>query len=233
MALYAVTILPIAELISWLFIIASSYGYLGAFIMSFLTSIILFAPLPYLLIVFALSAPSLGLNPIFLALASALGAAFGKVVVYYIGFGGRKLLSEEHRRSLEFAKLIMNKYGAIAVFIFALTPLPDDILYIPLGIIGYSILNFFTWCLIGKFLMTLSVTLAGYYSITWVSFLIAGSPRHWGITIALITIVFLIASIYVTIKIDWEKVFTRYMGKKIKVLNDMPKLKKQKSRKKS
>jgi len=222
-------ILTIRELFLWLYVIASSYGYLGAFVMSFLACLILFMPLPYLIIVFALSAPSLGLNPVVLALVSALGATLGKVVVYYIGFGGRKLLSEERRRSLEFAKLILNKYGPIAVFFFALTPLPDDILYIPLGIIGYSILSFFTWCMIGKFLMTLLVTLTGYYSIAWVSDLIVQRPPHGTtmlIAAMLITVVFIIVSIYITIKIDWEKVFIKYMGKKIKFLNDTPKLKK-------
>lgn len=207
--------MTIGDFIAWIYILTQNYGYLGASILSFLSSLILFIPIPYLLIVFGLSAPSFGLNPVILALTSTLGATLGKIVIYYIGVGGRKLLGEERRKSLEFGKLVVGKYGALAVFLFAITPLPDDVLYIPLGIIGYNVLNFFAYCFIGKFLLTLVVTLGGQYSISRASHFFM--RERVDIIGVVITLILIIASVYATIKIDWEKIFLKYAPKPTEV----------------
>jgi membrane protein YqaA with SNARE-associated domain len=216
--------LTIEELIAWIYFLTQNYGYLGAAILSFLSSLILFIPIPYLLIVFGLSAPSFGLNPVVLALVSALGATLGKIVIYYIGVGGRKLLGEERRKRLEFGKLVVGKYGALAIFIFAVTPLPDDVLYIPLGLIGYNVLNFFLYCFLGKFLMTLVVTLGGEQSLAWSSRFFM--ERRGNIIGVVMTLILIVVSVYATIKIDWEKLFLKYAPKTMKVLKKLEDIRK-------
>ena len=201
--------LTLEELAIWLYEIAQAYGYLGSFLLSFLSNLILFAPIPYLLIIFWLSATH-SIDPITIGIISAIGAAFGKVAVYYIGRGSRKVLDEKEHRDLEFARLIMEKYGVIAIFLLAATPSPDDALYIPLGMMRYNVLKFFISCLLGKILMTLVVSFGGHYSVGWMSSLLGGGGV-WSIAV---TIIFIIASVYMTVKLDWEKLFYKYFSRK-------------------
>lgn len=201
--------MTLEELTMWLYEIAQAYGYLGSFLLSFVSNLILFAPIPYLLIIFWLSAtPSI--DPITMGIISAIGAAFGKVTIYYIGRGSRRLLNEKKHKDLEFARLIMEKYSILAIFLFAVTPSPDDALYIPLGMMRYSVLKFFISCLLGKILMTLVVSFGGHYSVGWMSSLLGGG----GIWSIAVTIIFIIASVYMTVKIDWEKLFHKYFSRK-------------------
>lgn len=195
------------QLTLWFYGFAQTYGYFGSFILSVLSNLIIFVPIPYLLIVFWLSTV---LNPWVLAIVSGFGATVGKVIVYHIGVGGRKLLSEDQKKKLEFAKQIMNKYGALAIFIIAVTPIPDDILYLPLGMMRFDLLQFFFYCLLGKIVLTAIITVGGHYSYTWVSYLLGGRESIW--TLILI-VVFIVASVYATIKIDWEDLFYRYFSK--------------------
>jgi len=204
---------PIEDIVIWLFAVAVTYGYFGAFLMSFLGSLIFFIPIPYWLIVIWLTAPVFGLNPTILALTSALGATCGKLVSYYIGFFSRGVLSEKRQRQLDFARKVMNKYGAIAIFIMAVTPSPDDVLYIPLGMMKYNPLNFLILCFVGKFLLTLIITWGGRYSLSYIPMAFSAAG---GIAGMIITLGFILLSVYATVKIDWEKIFMKYAAKKVK-----------------
>jgi len=206
--------LSLEELTMWLYDLARTYGYFGSFFLSLLSNLILFAPIPYLLMIFWLSA-SPSVDPILIGVSSALGATFGKVIVYYIGRGSRKLLDEKERKDLEFARLITEKYGVIAIFLFAATPSPDDALYIPLGMMGYNVLKFFISCLLGKILLTLVVSFGGHYSIGWMGSLLGGG----GVWSIVATVFFIIASVYMTIKIDWERLFRKYFSRRLSEKN--------------
>jgi len=85
------------------------------------------------------------------ALAVALGAALGKVVVF---FTSRKIGEAVMGREAEYAKRLfekISKWGIdLAVVAFAASPLPDDVLYIPLGMAGYDLRRFFVAVLAGK-----------------------------------------------------------------------------------
>ena len=48
---------------------------------------------------------------------------------------------------------LFDRYGPAAIFFFALTPLPDDLLFIPLGVMRYPFLKAFIPALFGKTLM--------------------------------------------------------------------------------
>lgn len=74
---------------------------------------------------------------ILLILSSALGATLGKVLIYFIGKGFSKLLSQRSRKNLELFNKIAKKSLALAIFVFAALPLPDDVLYLPLGLTGF------------------------------------------------------------------------------------------------
>ncbi|MDQ1281087.1 MAG: hypothetical protein QG670_2351 [Thermoproteota archaeon] len=198
------------DVIRILFESALSLGYIGIFLLSLVSNLIIFIPVPYLILVFILSA-SLGTNLVLLSLVGGLGAALGKTIIFLLSRSGRRFVNKESLRNLEFAKMIMEHYGFIAIFIVAATPLPDDIFYIPMGMAQFTVIKFFLACLAGKFFLTLVVAICGRYSIHWIQSLI-NPGSLLGVTV---TILFIIASIYFTLKVDWEKIFLKYFRKRI------------------
>jgi len=78
-----------------------------------------------------------------LAIFSGLGCLLGEFSGYAIGYGAKKLAEDSHSELMKnidgFGKLLLEneKRAPFYVFLFALTPLPDDILFLPLGMIKY------------------------------------------------------------------------------------------------
>ena len=120
-----------------LFELALGLGLPGVFMLSLVSNLIIFIPVPYLLLVFILSSYT-ETNLALLSFISGLGAAIGKLIIFTISRSGRKLVDEKSLRNLEFARMIMERYGFMAVFIVAALPLPDDIFYIPLGLTQFT-----------------------------------------------------------------------------------------------
>jgi len=195
------------QLEEWLKSIAIQYQFLGVFFISFIGSLSIVFPIPYTIVILFLG--SQGWNPFLLAIAGGLGSALGEFSGYALGYYGARFISKERRRKMDFFVKIFDRYGPIAVFLFALTPLPDDLLFIPLGILRYKFWKTFIPCLIGKFLMCF---LLAYFGKLFENLarLIFGEEGSWiGITI---TIVALLIILYVLLKVDWERVFKKYVS---------------------
>ena len=191
----------------WMKQFAHQFGYLGVFVISFIGSVSVVFPVPYTIII-----PFLGtiLNPFFVAISGGLGAALGEFSGYVIGYTGRAVVSEERRKKMEYMVKLFDKYGPVSIFLFALTPLPDDLLFIPLGIMRYSFLRAFIPALLGKTLMTFILAYIGQQYFDLVDSLFGGS----GMIGVIITIALLIIIIVAMIKIDWEKLFMKRFGDK-------------------
>ena len=106
---------------------------------------------------------------------------------------------------------LFNHYGPIAIFFFALTPLPDDILFIPLGIMRYNLIKAFIPCFFGKLLMTFILAYSGQISFE----LVKNIFGEGGMLSVVITVALLIIIIYIMFKIDWEKIFEKYVAGKV------------------
>jgi membrane protein DedA with SNARE-associated domain len=107
---------------------------------------------------------------------------------------------------------LFNKFGPVAIFLFALTPLPDDLLFIPLGVMRYSLIRAFIPALIGKFFSSLIIAYAGRWSIEIISkiFGLEGEGSFFLIGTA-IGIILMIIVIILMFKVDWEKRFSKYV----------------------
>jgi len=199
--------MPFLEALQWLITLLMSYGYVGAFVISFLGNLLVFVPIPYLLLVFWMGS---FLDPLLLGVAGGFGATIGKTVIYMIGAAGRKFLSSERRDKLDYAKSLLGKYGALAIFFFALSPLPDDILYVPMGIMRYNLISFFISCLLGKIILTVIIALGGDLSRTAIHYF----AEEYGFVGIFLTVLFIVVSVYITLRLDWEKLFIKHIGKK-------------------
>ena len=82
----------------WLLTFVKSLGYIGAFLAGLLGSSSLFISIfPSFIVVPILAATSL--NPIVVGILAGIGAGLGQYLHYYIGSGGRHLLSEKKKIS--------------------------------------------------------------------------------------------------------------------------------------
>jgi membrane protein YqaA with SNARE-associated domain len=199
---------------SWLLNFANQFGYLGIFLISLLGSLSIFFPIPYTVVIFSLGNT---LEPVLIAVAAGIGSAIGEFSGYLLGWGGRNLVSERYRRKMDFLVKVFDKYGPLAIFLFALTPLPDDLLFIPLGVMRYKIVKVFIPAIIGKFLMSLIVAYSGRYTIQIIEDIFGVESSFISALIGTVIAVILLVIIFIIMfKVDWEKYFEKYVTKEAK-----------------
>lgn len=176
--------------------------------MSFIGAASIFFPIPYTVVLLAISATR-QFNPLLLAVSAGLGSAVGEMVGYGLGYMGRGVVGKKRERRLNAIVRLFDRFGAAAVFVFALTPLPDDLLLIPLGLLRYKFWKVFVPCAAGKFLMFLTIAYLG------------GAVGQWyteNPVFAVLAFVLLVLVAVAMFWIDWEKVESTLMksGKKLK-----------------
>jgi len=188
----------VADVQDTLLQIATQYGYLGVFAASILGSIVPFLPIPYLFIVVLLSE---ALDPLLLGVSAGIGGSLGKITSYALGRGGYRFFSQETRRRMDSLRKIIGKYGDVGVFLFALTPLPDDVYLIPIGMMRFSFWRFLLANTLGKIFLSIGVAYLGktYFNIALI-FLGEGSqlPATVGAIVAMVIITVIL------LRVDWE-----------------------------
>jgi len=198
----------IHELSRLIYELAFNYGYLGVFVISILGSLIPFIPLPYLFIVVILSRV---LNPLLLGTLAGLGGAIGKITSYAIGRAGYGLLGQERKKQMDSMRELIGRYGYLGVFIFAVTPLPDDVYYVPMGMARLDFWKFLTASAAGKVVLGI---LTAYLGRTY--FWLFGYFGGESLIGTIPAIIILIAITVLMLRIDWEYVLKTYKESGIK-----------------
>jgi len=145
-----------------LFPFTPEVGYLGLTIVSFFGSLIPFVPIPSFVLVATMAAGE-QFDIHVLVLIAAITSTAAKQIIFYASYGGRKIISEKtKKRMLPFQKLV-KRYGGSAAFVAAATPIPDDLVYIPLGLAKYNPKRFFVATLLGKFVLYYVIVLISHY----------------------------------------------------------------------
>jgi len=201
----------IQQLFEWLENLAAHYGYVGIFLISFIGALSIIFPVPYTVIIFTLGGV---FEPLWIAVAAGIGSAIGEFSGYLLGFGGRRVISERYKKKMGFLLKLFDRFGPIVIFVFALTPLPDDLLFIPLGVMRYSLIRAFIPALIGKFCMNLIVAYSGRFSIQIIEELFGVESSWISMLIGMVIgTVLLITVLILMFKMDWEKLFEKYVAK--------------------
>ena len=178
-------------------------GYVGVFLISALGAASIFIPIPYSATYYMLGT---SLNPLYIAIAGGLGSAVGELSGYAAGYFGQVFIDEKQKKRMFYLMKIFDRFGPLLVFLFALTPLPDDLLFIPLGISRYNFVKVFIPCLVGKIIMAYILAYSGKVSFQSINMLFSESGGSiWFSTI--LTIIVLTAIIVIMTRIDWEKIF--------------------------
>jgi len=208
----------IQQLIEWMERLAFQYGYFGIFLISLVGALSIFFPIPYTVVIFTLGGLKGGeawvFEPVWIAVAAGIGSAFGEFSGYLLGFGGRRVIGEKYKKKMDFIMKLFDRFGPIVIFVFALTPLPDDLLFIPLGVIRYSLVRALIPALIGKICMNFIVAYSGRFSVQIIRD-IFGVESDWisALIGMVLAVVLLIIVFVVMFKVDWEKLFEKYVAK--------------------
>ncbi|MBI3840403.1 MAG: VTT domain-containing protein [Thaumarchaeota archaeon] len=185
--------------------LAIRYGYLGVFFASLAGSVVPFLPVPYLIVVILLSG---SLDPVALGVAAGVGGALGKATSYFLGRSGYLVSGAGTQRNLEFLGRFIGRYGGLGVFIFAVTPLPDDIYLVPLGMVKFPFWRFMAINTLGKVILSTAVAYLGM-----AYFQLAGP--YLGADALPATILIILLTLAVTIllaRADWELAYRKYKG---------------------
>ena len=194
-----------------LFPFASEVGYLALSLISFFGSLIPFVPIPSF-VVLATMAVGEQFNIHILAIVGAVTATFAKMIIFYISYGGGRILSEKTRKRMKPFERLVKKYGAAAAFVAAATPIPDDLIYIPLGLAKYNPRRFFIATLAGKFVLSyIIVIIAHYVGLSILDPLLENVESTSTIYIGMIVFaVILTVMIILLLRLDWEKILGKF-----------------------
>ena len=147
----------------------------------------------------------------------AIGAAFAKSVHYLVTFFVSKHLSEKRRQRLDEDAKKVKRWAFLLLFAAAATPIPDEPVVIPLGLMKYSPAKFFTAFFVGKLSITvIGAFLGAWYGQRFSEFL---SP---GVTIALSIILTVVITV-ILLKVDVgkliEKIIAKFIKKRVDSIN--------------
>jgi len=138
--------------------------------------------------------------PLLFGIIAALGCLVGEMGGYLVGRGAAEIISDERAEKLSKYQDYLTRHPKLApflIFLFGLTPLNDDMLTIPLGLIKYSVKKTIIWMWLGK----LGMMLLFAYNLLGICGLIGGD--NWVISIASLFLIVIL--IYVMIRIDFVK----------------------------
>jgi len=186
------------------------YSYVGVFAISLIGAMSIIFPIPYTFIILTLGME--GMDPFLLTVAGGLGSGIGEFSGYLLGYYGRSVISEKQQRKMDYMIRVFDRYGPITIFLFALTPLPDDLLFIPLGILRYKFIKAFIPNILGKTLMCAILAYGGqlFGNILIIAF--GESTPEIKLLVSITTVIVLVFIVVAMLKIDWEKVFEKYVG---------------------
>lgn len=145
--------------------------------------------------------------PMLFAIVAACGCLIGEIVGYIVGRGASEIISDERAQNLTKYQDYLIKHPRLApflIFLFGLTPLNDDMLTVPLGLIKYDVKKTIIWIWLGKLgMMTIMA-----YNLFNICYAIG---ENW--VVSIVTLYIIVIMIYVMVRVDIGKIFKRHVEK--------------------
>ncbi|MDH3341783.1 MAG: VTT domain-containing protein [Nitrosopumilus sp.] len=194
-----------------IFPFAPDDGYLILALINFFGSLIPFVPLPGFLFLATMSVGN-QYDLHVLALVSAITATVAKQIIFFISFSGRKIMNAKTRKRMRPFERLVKRYGAAAAFVAGATPIPDDIIFVPLGLAKYNAKRFFVATLAGKLVLSYVIVFISHYvGLSFIEPFLENindaTPVYIGIAIfgAMMT-----AVIVLLLKLDWVRIMGKF-----------------------
>ena len=195
-----------------IFPFAPEIGYIGLVLVNFFGSLIPFIPLPGFILLASMSVGN-QFDLHVLALLSALAATAAKQIIFYISYQGRRIISEKTRKRMRPFERLVKRYGAAAAFFAAATPIPDDLIYVPLGLAKYNPKRFFIATLTGKIVLSYSIVFISHHlGISLVAPFLENIPDITTVYIGIIIFGAMMTLVVVLLlRLNWAKILGRFV----------------------
>lgn len=188
--------------------LAVQHGYWGVFVAMLVGNVTIVILLPTTVVPFLVAAS--GLDPIAIAIISGLGAELGECSGYILGRWGSRYVQRKEPEAYRMVESIAAKRPRsipVLLYIFSVLPLPDDVLFIPLGLIRYPFWKLFWPSLLGK------IT-AGFF-IAYGGVLTKGFLENSTITLGSVlwqvaALEGLVVVMYIFLRLPWTAVLRRF-----------------------
>ncbi len=149
---------------------------------------------------------------VIIGLLIALGASLAKGAHYMITFFVSGRLSQKRQERLHADAHKIRRWAFPLLFLAAATPIPDEPIVIPLGLMKYSPAKFFTAYFLGK----LSITVIGAFLGSWAGGFLEGwfSPETTFILSVVVSVILTIIITIILLKVDVDKLAQKYLHRK-------------------
>jgi len=193
-----------------IFPFAPEVGYIGLALVSFIGSLIPFVPVPSFILLATMSVGE-QFDIHILALISAFTATIAKQIIFYASYGGRRMISEKTKKRMKPFQKLVKRYGGVAAFVAAATPIPDDMVYIPLGLAKYNPKRFFVATLSGKIVLCYIIVLISHYTgLSILEPILDDIDDPFAIYAGMIVFgAIMTAIVILLLRLDWERILGR------------------------
>jgi membrane protein YqaA with SNARE-associated domain len=186
----------------------SEYTYPFVFIIIFVLSIIpILTPPTWIIVVSAYSLND-QLNPILLSMIGATAAITGRLILLQLSTIGRRAINDHRKSSLEKLRKYLEKtrYGyLIGTLIFALLPLPSNMLFISYGLINAKSISIVVGFWIGRFLAYIIMIYVSQYFFNSFTEILNSDIQ----TLLVLNIVGIVMTVFMLL-IDWNILFSTH-----------------------
>ena len=193
-----------------IFPFAPEVGYIGLALVSFIGSLIPFVPVPSFILLATMSV-GVQFDIHILALISAFTATIAKQIIFYASYGGRRMISEKTKKRMKPFQKLVKRYGGVAAFVAAATPIPDDMVYIPLGLAKYNPKRFFIATLSGKIVLCYIIVLISHYTgLSILEPILEDIDDPFAVYAGMIVFgAIMTAIVILLLRLDWERILGR------------------------
>jgi len=157
-------------------------------------------PTPYTFVVCFSTQPFRELNvfiPLLVGFIASLGCLVGEMGGYLVGRGASEVISVERTENLKKYQQYLVDHPKIApflIYLFGLTPLNDDMITVPLGLIKYDVKKTIFWVWFGK----LGLMLIFAYNILNICMFLGG--ENW--IFSIVTLYFTVITVYLMLRVN-------------------------------
>ena len=168
-------------------------------------------PTPYAFVVCFSAQPFREMNvfiPLLVGFVASLGCLIGEMGGYLVGRGTSELISTERSETLKnYQQFLVDhpKLAPLLIYLFGLTPLNDDMITVPLGLIKYDVKKTIFWVWLGK----LGLMLIFAYNLLNICIFLGGENWIFSIT----TLYFTVITVYLMLRVDFIEIFKKLKKK--------------------
>ena len=142
-----------------------------------------------------------------LVLLATIANTIGDLIDYWIGEGAQHIATKDNPEAeTRWSQIILKKPKAIpwVIVLFGLTPLPDSLLMVPLGMVKYNVKKTMLWMFCSRFIMMFIFALAGIFALDFL-LVEGGADSEYGWIVGVVLLYLIWALIFTMVKIKPEE----------------------------